>query len=105
MCKIVNTLTKFDVAIFVQQVKFATGMVMTHKKYHYTCLIYGWDCVCEATDDWVQCMGVNRLRDKTQQPFYNVFVMDGSDRYAAEENLELASNPTLITHPEVSLIQ
>ena len=32
-------------------------------------------------------MGVDKLADKDKQPFYNVLVADGSQRYAAQENL------------------
>jgi len=34
---------------------------------------------------------VDRLPRKDNQPFYNVLVDDGSDRYAADENLVRAS--------------
>ncbi len=33
-------------------------------------------------------MGVHKLPRADRQPFYNVLVSDGSERYAAEENLE-----------------
>ena len=36
---------------------------------------------------WIKQMGVDRLPQKDQQPFYNVFVPDGSVRYAAQENI------------------
>ena len=32
-------------------------------------------------------MGVDKLPLKDKQPFYNVLVADGSQRYAAQENL------------------
>ena len=25
---------------------YSVGMVMKHKRYHYVCVIYGWDAVC-----------------------------------------------------------
>lgn len=28
-----------------EEVRFATGMVMKHKRYGYTCVIFGWDVV------------------------------------------------------------
>jgi hemimethylated DNA binding protein len=32
-------------------------------------------------------MGVDKLEKQDKQPFYNVLVGDGSQRYAAQENL------------------
>ena len=46
-------------------------------------------------------MGVNFLFNRDMQPFYNVLVDDGSSRYAAQENLEVISKPTEISHSEV----
>ena len=45
-------------------------------------------------------MGVDKLEDKDTQPFYNVLVADGSNRYAAQENL-LPIEPEPVSHPEV----
>ena len=53
-------------------------------RYDYDCVIYGWDSKCEATRDWIKQMGVDRLPNKDKQPFYNVLVSDGTNRYAAE---------------------
>ncbi|CAG2216605.1 FBXO21 [Mytilus edulis] len=61
------------------------------KKYNYMCAIYGWDSKCQASQEWIYQMGVNHLPKKDKQPFYNVLVDDGSNRYAAQE----------IAHPEV----
>ena len=36
---------------------------------------------------WIVHMGVHRLARADRQPFYKVLVEDGSERYAAEENL------------------
>ena len=40
------------------------------------------------------------LQSKDKQPFYNVLVSDGSNRYAAQENLEPVAHQA-VTHPEV----
>ena len=53
-------------------------------RYHYLCVIYGWDNTCQASGDWIVQMGVNNLPNKQHQPFYNVLVDDGSNRYAAQ---------------------
>ena len=37
---------------------------------------------------WIVHMGVHKLVRAQHQPFYKVLVEDGSERYAAEENLE-----------------
>lgn len=48
-------------------------------------------------------MGVDRLRLKDRQPFYHVLVSDGSNRYAAQENLVPADPAAAgdVDHPEV----
>lgn len=74
---------------------------MRHKKYHYQCVIYGWDGKCAANRDWIYQMGVHNLNHEDRQPFYNVLVEDGSNRYAAQENLEPSMNPDEIAHPDV----
>ena len=53
-------------------------------RYDYSCVIYGWDQRCTATEDWIYQMDVHLLPKKQHQPFYNVLVEDGSSRYAAE---------------------
>ncbi|KAK6190846.1 hypothetical protein SNE40_002623 [Patella caerulea] len=83
------------------EVKFSTGMIMKHKKYHYMCVIYGWDSTCQATEEWIIQMGVNRLPRDQYQPFYNVLVQDGSNRYAAQENLLYHDETIEINHPEI----
>ncbi|XP_066944405.1 F-box only protein 21-like [Macrobrachium rosenbergii] len=83
------------------EVNYATGLVMKHKRYLYTCVIFGWDKTCRMPRDWVHRMGVDNLMYKTEQPFYNVLVYDGSHRYAAQENLEIATEPEPITHVDV----
>ncbi|XP_063225966.1 F-box only protein 21-like [Bacillus rossius redtenbacheri] len=82
-------------------VKYAVGMIMHHRHYGYRCVIYGWDYRCKATPEWILQMGVGNLEYKTGQPFYNVLVTDGTTRYAAQENLEMHSNPQWIEHPLV----
>ena len=49
------------------------------------CVIYGWDSKCQASQEWIYQMGVNHLPNRDKQPFYNVFVDDGSNRYAAQD--------------------
>ena len=53
-------------------------------RYNYRAVIYGWDHKCEMSDGWMIQMGVHRLPRGRNQPFYNVLVEDGSNRYAAE---------------------
>lgn len=82
-------------------VKFAVGMIMKHKKYNYRCVIYGWDNLCKASQDWITQMGVYELKHKDQQPFYMVLVDDGTNRYAAQENLIHDDEMTPIAHSAV----
>ncbi|XP_001601019.1 F-box only protein 21 [Nasonia vitripennis] len=82
-------------------VKFAIGMIMSHERYGYLCVITGWDLKCEATPEWINEMGVEELSGGRKQPFYNVFAEDGSSRYAAQENLVMADSPGWVNHYEV----
>ncbi|GLH01677.1 F-box only protein 21 [Gryllus bimaculatus] len=82
-------------------VEYAIGMIMRHLRYDYTCVIYGWDPFCNASQEWIYQMGVDNLPCKDRQPFYNVLVEDGSTRYVAQENLEVAVNPIKINHVDV----
>ena len=88
-----------------QIVDFKIGMIMKHKRYDYKCVIYGWDALCKASQGWIVQMGVHRLPQKDKQPFYNVLVEDGSERYAAQENLEPLTEGILdgsgISHPNI----
>lgn len=52
-------------------------------RYHYGCVIYGWDPVCKMEESWIQQMNVDRSPGGRNQPFYNVLGDDGSQRYAA----------------------
>lgn len=56
-------------------------------RYHYGCVIYGWDPVCEMDESWIQRMGVDQSPGGRNQPFYNVLGDDGSQRYAARSKL------------------
>ncbi|KAB7506787.1 F-box only protein 21 [Armadillidium nasatum] len=82
-------------------VNFATGMVMRHKLYNYTCVIFGWDETCQMPMEWIVRMNVLSLKHQNNQPFYNVLVSDGSHRYAAQENLIIMEEPVLTTHSEI----
>ena len=48
-------------------------------------------------------MGVDRLRWKEKQPFYNVLVEDGSCRYAASENLFPTKPQRIVGNPQVKI--
>ena len=53
-------------------------------RYHYFCVIYGWDNFCNMEENWRIQMGVYNLTDGADQPFYNVLADDGSCRYASQ---------------------
>lgn len=59
-------------------------MIMQHRLFNYRCVIYGWDPLCAASENWIRQMGVPNLTKKNHQPFYNVLGEDGSTRYAAQ---------------------
>ncbi|XP_069070603.1 F-box only protein 21 [Pleurodeles waltl] len=82
-------------------VSFSVGLIMKHKRYHYNCVIYGWDPTCTMGAEWIRNMGVHNLPFGPNQPFYNVLVADGSCRYAAQENLEYNTEIQEIPHLEI----
>ncbi|CAK0786826.1 hypothetical protein CVIRNUC_010040 [Coccomyxa viridis] len=94
-------------------VQHCIGQTMSHQRYHYRGLIYGWDAVCSASEQWIQHMNVDSLPKGRYQPFYNVLV-DSDDipfqtTYVAQENIiphgaesGLNAQPcSPIVHPEV----
>ncbi|XP_064651633.1 F-box only protein 21-like [Lineus longissimus] len=83
------------------KVEYSVGMILKHRRYHYKCVISGWDETCKASQEWILQMGVNNLPKKHHQPFYNVLAEDCSTRYAAQENLEYAPEPSDSPHPEI----
>ena len=60
------------------------GMVMRHVRLNYSCVIAFWDPRCQASDEWMERMGIRDLSRGVDQAFYHVLVNDGSTRYAAE---------------------
>lgn len=80
-------------------VQYFVGMLFEHKKYQYTGLIIGWDVsmfniflsqicvfwiifqpVCNASERWIEEMGVSTLPRGKDQPFYSVVCQDSSSR-------------------------
>lgn len=82
-------------------VEFRVGAIVEHKRFSYRCVIYGWDPVCRMDDGWQAQMGVHRLQDKDEQPFYHVLADDGSSRYAAQESLHLSAVTSPISNLNV----
>lgn len=72
-----------------KQIEFAVGMIGRHKIYDYTCVVYGWDPLCQASHEWIILNGVLVLPHKDQQPFYNVLAHDGTERYVAQGSLKI----------------
>jgi len=88
-----------------KKVKYGVGFLMTHIKYGYRGVIFGWDPVCKATTDWIVHMGINNLTYGKEQPFYHVLV-DTRDRpyqntYVAQEYIKAMTNPQPILHLDV----
>ncbi|XP_029637782.1 F-box only protein 21 [Octopus sinensis] len=83
-----------------QEVEFSVGLIMKHKRYDYMCVITGWDKKCMASQEWILGMDVDRLQNQRNQPFYDVLVNDGSNRYAAQENLCMPDHGEMIQHNE-----
>ncbi|KAJ4331178.1 hypothetical protein N0V95_009929 [Ascochyta clinopodiicola] len=71
-----------------RNVDFKIGQLFRHRRYHYEAVITGWDTSCDAGEEWIQNMGVDRLAGGREQAFYHVLVHDKSVRYVAAENIE-----------------
>ncbi|CCG82575.1 F-box domain protein [Taphrina deformans PYCC 5710] len=69
------------------EIRHRVGVVFRHALFNYTAVITGWDHYCDQSPEWIRQMRVNLLERKTKQPFYNVLVSDGSERYVAEDNV------------------
>lgn len=54
------------------KVTFRVGQLFQHKRYNYEGVITGWDRVCDAGEEWIHSMGVDRLPGGRDQAFYHV---------------------------------
>ncbi|KAJ4405143.1 hypothetical protein N0V91_005505 [Didymella pomorum] len=76
-------------------VEHKIGTLFKHRRYAYEGVITGWDTSCDAGEEWIQNMGVDRLPGGREQAFYHVLVHDKSVRYVAAENIESVGKDTL----------
>ena len=53
-------------------ISYKVGQVFRHERYHYNAVIIGWDARCEAGEEWIAHMGVDRLNRGRDQSFYHV---------------------------------
>lgn len=53
-------------------VKYRIGQVFRHRRYNYKAIITGWDTECEAGENWMRTMGIDRLQAGRHQSFYHV---------------------------------
>jgi F-box protein 21 len=53
-------------------VRFKVGQLFQHKRYSYEGVVTGWDVSCDAGEEWIQNMGVDRLPSGRNQAFYHV---------------------------------
>ncbi|KAJ5110731.1 hypothetical protein N7532_001266 [Penicillium argentinense] len=72
-----------------RNIHYKVGQVFQHRRYRYRAIITGWDSECDAGEQWMRRMGIDRLEAGRHQSFYHVLVEDRSVRYVAEENIEL----------------
>lgn len=84
-----------------EHVRFSIGSVMIHKRFNYTCVLYGWDERCEMSTDWQERMGIGQLEHQANQPYYKVLADDESERYVAQENLLETTRGIFIPHRHV----
>ena len=55
-----------------RHVQFRIGTLFHHKRYHYEGVVTGWDTSCDAGEEWIQTMDVDRLPGGREQAFYHV---------------------------------
>lgn len=53
-------------------VAFCVGQLFRHKRYQYEGVVTGWDTACDAGEEWIHNMGVDRLSGGRNQAFYHV---------------------------------
>jgi F-box protein 21 len=53
-------------------VHFKVGELFKHKRYLYEGVITGWDTSCDAGEEWIEHMGIDRLANGREQSFYHV---------------------------------
>ncbi|KAF8899011.1 hypothetical protein BD779DRAFT_1666757 [Infundibulicybe gibba] len=68
--------------------KYFVGLVIEHIRHHGIGCIIQWEPKCMASEEWIENMGVDRLKGGRDQPFYKVFFCDGTERYIAEVNIQ-----------------
>lgn len=117
-------------------IRWRLGHVFRHRLFGYVAVIRGsvlsyalscaeadvpvcrWDVTCEASEQWIMGMGVDRLEHGRHQPFYHVvrplslsllfplprlilssqITEDGSGRYVAQENITNDSSVPEASH-------
>ena len=52
-------------------VRFRVGQVFRHIRYGYIAVVTGWDGRCDADEEWIRRMGVDRLDGGRRQAFYH----------------------------------
>eukprot|EP00884_Botryococcus_braunii_P002387 jgi/Botrbrau1/12149/Bobra.0186s0061.1 len=99
------------------RVLYRVGEIMQHLSHGYNGVIIGWDEQCMEEEDWMQTMGVERLKGGgKEQPFYNVLVDErqrpSQTTYVAQVNMvvrtpssaeAMGSIDLPIRHPEVGM--
>ncbi|KAF2000307.1 YccV-like-domain-containing protein [Amniculicola lignicola CBS 123094] len=86
-------------------VKFRVGQLFKHKRYNYEGIVTGWDKVCDAGEEWIQHMNVDRLANGRNQSFYHVLVCDKSIRYVAEENISPVPITAMDSQPSEAMLK
>ena len=83
------------------QARFSIGDVIHHTKFDYRGVIIDIDATFQGSEEWYH--EVARSRPPRERPWYHVLV-DGADHatYVAERHLELESEPSPISHPNLT---
>ncbi|XP_035717515.1 F-box only protein 21-like [Vespa mandarinia] len=81
----------------IPNVKYAVGLIMTHKTDGNLCVITGWNKPYDPDDSRNQLQECTNL----EQPYYNALVDDGSSSYIPQDLLSFPSKPRLINHYKI----
>ena len=83
--------------------KFRIGLIVHHKFFDYTGVIFDIDPIFQGSEEWYK--QVARSHPPKNKPWYHVLVHAADHTtYVAEQNLDLEEHPTLIQHPLINTL-
>ena len=81
--------------------KFKIGLIVHHKLFNYTGVIFDIDPIFQSSDEWYE--QVAKSRPPKNKPWYHILVHASEHiTYVAEQNLNLEERPQAIQHPLIN---